>query len=58
MPQSQQLENHTLLSEPHPIDLGSLDAITGFRLNGVSDFSLSGFPVLNVGDVNGDGFDD
>ena len=44
------------------IDLSRLDgSINGFRLDGEATGDQSGFPlnsVSNVGDMNGDGFDD
>lgn len=40
------------------IDLGTLDGLTGFRLDGVSQSDRSGRSVSSAGDVNGDGFDD
>ena len=40
------------------LDLSSLDGNNGFRLDGVAAGDQLGFTVSNVGDVNGDGFDD
>ncbi|SFE13129.1 integrin alpha [Nitrosomonas sp. Nm166] len=40
------------------LNLSSLDGSNGFRLDGVTAFDRSGFSVSDVGDVNGDGFDD
>ncbi|MEO1995061.1 MAG: LamG-like jellyroll fold domain-containing protein, partial [Planctomycetaceae bacterium] len=40
------------------INLSSLDATTGFRLDGVAADDRSGVSVSSAGDVNGDGFDD
>lgn len=40
------------------IDLSTLSAGTGFRLDGVSPNSLTGHAVSAAGDINGDGFDD
>ncbi len=36
------------------IDLGTLNGVRGFRLNGVGDFSYSGSSVASAGDINGD----
>ena len=40
------------------INLGNLDGDNGFRLDGVSVNDESGFRTSDVGDFNGDGFDD
>jgi hypothetical protein len=40
------------------VSLGSLDGVTGFRLDGIDARDRSGFSVSSAGDVNGDGFDD
>ena len=40
------------------IDLGSLNGITGFRLDGIDVFDRSGYSAASAGDVNGDGFGD
>jgi VCBS repeat-containing protein len=40
------------------LDLSTLDGKTGFRLDGVASYDLSGSSVSSAGDVNGDGFDD
>ncbi|SEF59961.1 integrin alpha [Nitrosomonas ureae] len=40
------------------MNLSSLDGRNGFRLDGVASDDQSGGSVSNVGDVNGDGFDD
>ncbi len=40
------------------MDLSKLDGSNGFRLDGAREFDLSGSPVSNAGDVNGDGYDD
>ncbi len=37
------------------INLSSLNGSTGFRLDGVAEFDLSGLSVATAGDVNGDG---
>jgi hypothetical protein len=43
---------------PAQIDLPSLAASAGFRLDGVDAQDRSGNPVASAGDVNGDGVDD
>ncbi len=40
------------------LDLSSLDGSNGFRLNGAAAGNFLGSSVSNVGDINGDGFDD
>jgi len=40
------------------MDLSTLNGSNGFRLDGEAEGDVSGFPVSNAGDVNGDGFDD
>ena len=40
------------------INLGTLNGVDGFRLNGVGLGDRSGASVASAGDVNGDGFDD
>jgi hypothetical protein len=40
------------------IDLSSLNGTSGFRLDGVVAFDLSGICVASAGDVNGDGYAD
>ena len=40
------------------IDLGSLDADTGFTLTGVASGDRAGGSVSSAGDINGDGYDD
>ena len=40
------------------INLSSLDGSTGFRLDGVAEYDLSGRSVAAAGDINGDGRDD
>jgi Ca2+-binding RTX toxin-like protein len=40
------------------LELSSLDGTNGFALNGIDPQDYSGNPVSNLGDVNGDGFDD
>jgi VCBS repeat-containing protein len=40
------------------LDLSSLDGTTGFRLDGVASYDLTGWSVASAGDVNGDGFHD
>ena len=42
----------------YPIDLGDLDASSGFQINGASVGDHSGWSVSGAGDVNGDGYDD
>ena len=54
----ERLEDRTLLTAPHPVNLGSLDGTTGFRLDGIDANDYSGRSVSSAGDVNGDGFDD
>ena len=43
---------------PTSINLASLDANIGFRLDGAAGGDNSGYAVSRAGDVNGDGFDD
>ncbi len=43
---------------PAVIELSSLDATTGFRINGAAAYDFSGFSVASAGDVNGDGIAD
>ena len=57
VPHAQRLESRTLLAAPHPLNLGSLDGTTGFRLDGIDAGDQSGLSVSGAGDVNGDGFD-
>jgi hypothetical protein len=40
------------------IDISTLDARTGFRLDGVAASDRSGADVADAGDINGDGIDD
>ena len=40
------------------LNLGELDGSNGFMINGIDENDLSGFSVSDVGDINGDGFDD
>ena len=40
------------------INLSTLDAKTGFRLDGATEYDRFGWSVSGAGDVNGDGFDD
>ncbi len=40
------------------IDLGSLNGVHGFTLNGIAVDDFSGTAVSSAGDINGDGFDD
>lgn len=40
------------------LELSSLDGTDGFALKGIDDNDFSGSSVSNLGDVNGDGFDD
>lgn len=46
------------LSSGSNFDLSNLDGTNGFRLDGVSFGSGTGFSVSGAGDINGDGFDD
>jgi Ca2+-binding RTX toxin-like protein len=39
-------------------NLGNLDGISGFRLDGVASMDSTGFSAASAGDVNGDGYDD
>jgi len=52
------LEDRTLLTAPHPLDLATLDGNNGFRLDGIDADDRSGRSVSTAGDVNGDGYDD
>ncbi len=38
--------------------LSNLNGTNGFKLDGEASGDLSGFPITNAGDVNGDGYDD
>jgi hypothetical protein len=40
------------------LNLGTLNGVNGFRLDGGATNDLSGYSVASAGDVNGDGFDD
>ncbi len=40
------------------LDLGTLDGVNGFRIDGEQSDHVSGYSVSAAGDVNGDGFDD
>jgi hypothetical protein len=40
------------------LDLGELDGVTGFRLDGMDPMDVAGYAVGGAGDVNGDGYDD
>jgi hypothetical protein len=40
------------------VDLSALDGVTGFRLDGVAAYDISGRAVAGAGDINGDGIDD
>jgi len=40
------------------LDLGTLDGMSGFRLNGAASYDQSGTSVGSAGDVNGDGYAD
>jgi hypothetical protein len=40
------------------INLADLDGSNGFRLDGVTEYDYSGSSVSDIGDINGDGFDD
>lgn len=40
------------------IELGSINGINGFTINGINAGDSSGFSVSGAGDVNNDGFDD
>ncbi len=43
---------------PSPLELGSLDGINGFVLNGEAERDRAGISVSGAGDINGDGIDD
>ena len=45
-------------STGHTVDLGSLAAADGFRIDGAAPSDNSGYSVAGAGDVNADGFDD
>ena len=55
---SESLEDRTLLAAPHPLDLSSLNGVSGFAIYGIDVDDRSGVAVTHAGDVNGDGFDD
>jgi hypothetical protein len=40
------------------ISLSGLNGTSGFRIDGIDAYDVSGFSVSSAGDVNGDGFDD
>ncbi|NBB14598.1 hypothetical protein GVN21_04385 [Caulobacter sp. SLTY] len=46
------------MSFPAIIDLSTLDAETGFRVNGTTESMFMGWAVEGLGDFNGDGLDD
>ncbi|MFP6769773.1 MAG: integrin alpha, partial [Planctomycetaceae bacterium] len=52
------LEDRTLLTAPHPLDLSTLDGSNGFRLDGIDVDDYSGYSVSTAGDINGDGYAD
>ena len=43
---------------PAAIDLGSLNGVSGFRLDGIDANDRAGFSVSSAGDINADGFSD
>ncbi|WP_426954136.1 beta strand repeat-containing protein [Muricoccus radiodurans] len=45
-------------TNPGTLNLGSLTAAQGFRLDGAAANDRSGYSVSSAGDVNGDGYDD
>jgi hypothetical protein len=47
-----------IIGDPAARDLANLDGNNGFRVDGASEFDLSGNSVSSAGDVNNDGFDD
>lgn len=42
----------------HTVDLGTLSAAEGFRIDGAAPSDNAGFAVAGAGDLNADGFDD
>lgn len=47
-----------MLSAANPLALSTLNGANGFRIEGIAANDMSGFPLSNAGDVNGDGYDD
>jgi hypothetical protein len=43
---------------PNPMNLADINGTNGFVINGINPGDLSGRPVSNAGDFNGDGIDD
>lgn len=43
---------------PNPLNLSSLDGLSGFEIQGVGAYAESGTSVSAAGDINGDGIDD
>ena len=48
VPHVERLEDRTLLAAPHPVNLGSLDGTTGFRLDGIDTADNSGRSVSSA----------
>jgi hypothetical protein len=56
---AENLEPRLLLAATgSPVALGSLDGSNGFRISSGSDDGVLGEDVENIGDMNGDGYDD
>ncbi len=50
--------SYVIYGPGHTVDLGSLAAADGFRIDGAAPKDNSGYSVAGAGDVNADGFDD
>ncbi len=54
----ERLEDRVLLSAPNPVTLGSFNGADGVSILGTTGDGFVGTAVHNLGDVNGDGFED